>query len=92
MVLKKVQIPSNYSTDLLSDMLVLPRPADDGPTCKRKQKSVNSKAVCITDDEVLEQLKEKAAEKAEAEREKNKGGKRNSFWQNEGRKSRQKSS
>ena len=41
MVLKKVQIPSNYSTDLLSDMLVLPRPADDGPTCKRKQKSVN---------------------------------------------------
>ena len=60
------------STDLLSDILVLPRPADDGPACKRKQKSVNSKAVCITDDEILEQLKEKAAEKAEAEREKEK--------------------
>ncbi len=56
------------SSDILSDILVLPRPvAKSKSRCKPP---LNAKTVCITDDEVLEDLKSKEAEKAEAEREK----------------------
>ena len=52
--------------DSLNELLVLPEP--QVAKSKRKQKqSVNNKAACITDDEVLDSLKAREAEKLEAE-------------------------
>ena len=56
------------SGDALSEILALPRPVPRA-TSKRKP-ALNAKAVCITDDTVLEVLKRKEVEKAEAEKEK----------------------
>ena len=56
------------SDDALSEILALPRPV---PRNKSKRKpALNAKAVCITEDNVLKDLKKKEAEKAEAEKEK----------------------
>lgn len=56
------------SGDALSEILALPRPV---PRTKSKCKpALNAKAVCITDDTVLEGLKRKEVKKAEAEKEK----------------------
>ena len=56
------------SADVLADVLILARPA---ARAKSKRKlALNSKAVCITEDEVLEELKMKEREKAEEEKEK----------------------
>ena len=57
------------SSDVLSEVLVLSRPV---PRAKsRGKQALNSKrTVCITDDEVLEELKLKEFDKAEAEKEK----------------------
>ena len=56
------------SGDALSGILALSRPE---PRTKSKCKpALNTKAVCVTDDTVLEGLKRKAVEKAEAEKEK----------------------
>ncbi len=50
------------SSDILSEILVLPQP--QAPKRKRKT-AMNSKAVCITDGEVLQELKEKEQKKIE---------------------------
>jgi len=56
------------SGDALAEFLVLPCPV---PRTKSKCKAaLNAKAVCITDDTVLEDLKRKEVEKAEAKKEK----------------------
>ena len=56
------------SDDALSEILALPHPV---PRNKSKRKpALNAKAVCITKDNVLKDLKKKEAEKAEAEKEK----------------------
>ena len=56
------------SDDALSEILALPHPV---PRNKSKCKpTLNAKAVCITKDNVLKDLKKKEAEKAEAEKEK----------------------
>ena len=56
------------SGDALSEILALPCPV---PRTKSKRKpALNAKAVCVTDDTVLEGLKRKEVEKAEAEKEK----------------------
>ena len=56
------------SADVLADVLILPRPAARAKS-KRKP-ALNRKAVCITDDEVVEELKMKQCEMAEVEKEK----------------------
>ena len=57
------------SSDVLSDILVLPRPITRAKS--RGKPALNSKrTVCITDDEILEELKLKEFEKAEAEKKK----------------------
>ena len=56
------------SDDAISEILALPHPV---PRNKSKRKpALNAKAVCITEDNVLKDLKKKEAEKAEAEKEK----------------------
>jgi len=55
-------LPSSCSSDILSEVLVLPNP--QAPKRKRKT-AVNCKAVCITDSGVLEELKEKDRKKIE---------------------------
>ena len=58
--------PTACSSDVLSEVLSLPRPKSP----KRKRRAaVNSKAVCITDTEILEEMKIKEAKKLEAEQE-----------------------
>ena len=54
------------SSDVLSEVLTLPPPKP--PKTKRKT-AVNSKAVCITDEEVLQEMKIKEVKKHEAEQE-----------------------
>ena len=56
------------SSDVLSDILSLPQP--EQRSLNRKKAGINSKAVCITDDEIFEGLKAKEKEKAEAEEKK----------------------
>ncbi len=59
-------VVESCSSDVLSDILVLPEPQK--PKRKQKRKpALNSKTVCITDDEVLEGLKTQEVEKQEAE-------------------------
>ena len=61
----KLKLPSG---DALSEILALPCPV---PRTKGKSKAaLNAKAVCITDDTVLEDLKRNEVEKAEAKKEK----------------------
>ena len=55
------------SSEVLSEVLVLP--ASKAPKRKRKA-ALNRNAVCITDTEVLKEMKAKEAEKLEAEQEK----------------------
>ena len=47
----------------MSEVLVLP----NAKTPKKKRVAVNSKAVCVTDTDVLEELKRKKAERVEVE-------------------------
>ena len=54
------------TTSTLSDILSLPKPK----TPRRKRQGLNAKAKCVTDIEVLEQLKEKGKEKERKEEEK----------------------
>ena len=61
----KVSSPS----DTLSEILVLPQPQARASTRKRKP-AINKKTVCITDDDVLEELRVKETEKKEAEEKK----------------------
>ena len=57
------QSPSSRksSAGVLADVLVLPHPT--AGTRKKRKPALNSKAVCITEDEVLEELKKKENEK-----------------------------
>ena len=55
---------SSGSSDILRAMLVLPQPKERS---QKRKKAVNSKAICITDLEVLEELKVKEAAKLEEE-------------------------
>ncbi len=57
------------SSDVLSEVLVLPRPVVRAKS-SRKQALNSKRTVCITEDEVLENLKLKELEKAEAQKEK----------------------
>ena len=56
------------SSDVLSDILSLPQP--EQRSLKKKKAGVNSTAVYITDDDILEGLKAKEKEKAEVEEKK----------------------
>ena len=64
------QSPSSResSAGVLADVLVLPHPTAGAR--KKCKPALNSKAVCITEDEVLEELKKKENEKAQIEKEK----------------------
>lgn len=53
-------------SDLMSEVLLLPKPK---PRKGRRRAALNSKAVCITDSDVLQELKDKQTRKAEAEKE-----------------------
>ena len=53
---------------MLAEVLTLPHPA--GRAKSKHKPALNSKAVCITEDEVLEELKRKEREKAELDKEK----------------------
>lgn len=53
---------SSGASSILDELLVLPHP--EAPK-KRKKPAINSKAVCITDSEVLQELKEKEKKKLE---------------------------
>ena len=55
-----------YFLRVLDELLVLPEPQRP-KTSRRKKQAINSKAVCITDDEVLDDTKKNEAEKAEVE-------------------------
>ena len=61
----KLKLPSG---DALSEILALPCPVSKAES-KRKA-ALNTKAICITDDTVLEDLKRKEVEKTEAKKEK----------------------
>ena len=54
------------SSDVLDELLVLPEPQRP-KTSRRKKQGINIKAVCITHDEVLDDMKKNDAEKAEVE-------------------------
>ena len=56
------------SGDALSEILALPRP--ELRTKSKRKPSLSTKAICVTDGTVLEGLKRKEVEKAEAEKEK----------------------
>ena len=59
---------SSDTSPVLSEILSLPKPPE------RKKKSATKQAICITEDQVLRDMKEKAAEKAAKESKiKNKG-------------------
>jgi len=64
-------LPSSQETgttpdvEVASELLVLPKPQKSKST--RGRKAINSKCVCVTEDEVLDQLKTKEAEKLETE-------------------------
>ena len=63
------QSSTKSSSDVLSEVLVLPRPVARAKG--RGKPALNSKrTVCITDDEVLEELKSKEFEKAKAKKDK----------------------
>ena len=62
---------TSSSSDVLSDILVYPKPSKKSNTRKRKP-ALNSLAVCITEDCVLEELKENEQEKAKKDAEKEK--------------------
>ena len=55
---------SSGSLDILREMLVLPQPKERS---RKRKKAVNSNAICITDLEVLEELKAKEAKLEEEE-------------------------
>ena len=56
-----VNLSSSVSTsDVLGDLLALPQPKI---TKKKRKPGFNQKAVCITDDKVLQDLEEKKEEK-----------------------------
>ena len=56
------------SSDILSEVLLLPEPKEK-PASKRKP-ALTKKTVCLTEDDVLENLRKKESEKKEAEEEK----------------------
>ena len=58
---------SSGSSDVLREMLVLPQPKERS---QKRKKALNSKAVCITNSEVLEELKAQEAAKLEEEQKK----------------------
>ena len=53
---------SSKSVDVLGEMLVLPQPK---PSTRKRKKALNRKTICITDTEVLEEMKAREAEKLE---------------------------
>lgn len=55
---------SSSSSAVLREVLVLPQPK---PATGKRKKAINNKAICITELDVLEELKAKEAEKLEAE-------------------------
>ena len=61
-------VGSSQSSSVLSEILVLPVPKPSQQRSKRQ--AVNSKARCITDMDVLEELKAKEQKKVEEEEEK----------------------
>jgi len=67
-------LPSSQGTgttpdvEVASELLMLPKPQKSKST--RGRKAINSKCVCVIEDEFLDQLKTKEAEKLEAEEKK----------------------
>jgi len=57
------------SWDVVKEILTLPKPKPSSQT-RKGRKAVNSAAICITDVEVLEEMKQKKEEKEKAEEEK----------------------
>ena len=62
----KSVVSSGSSSHVLSELLILPQPQPKKTT--RRKKGVNSKTVCITDQEVFEELKVIETLKLEKER------------------------
>jgi len=62
------QLGSTKSSDVLSEILVLPEPK--GKPTRKKKTITSEKTVCITEDKVLEELKQHETEKKKAEEEK----------------------
>ena len=61
--------PRSNTSDVLSEILVLPKPKT-ASSRRQRRKGLNSKAVCITEDEVLQKLKAEKEEKIENEKKK----------------------
>ena len=55
---------SSSSVDAIKELLVLPKPNSKSQK-KKGRSALNSKGICITDPEILEDLKKKEAEKAD---------------------------
>ena len=55
--------------DVVKEILTLPKPRPSSQTRKRR-KAVNATAICVTDDDILEEMKQKKEEKEAAEEEK----------------------
>ena len=62
-------LDSATSSQVLSDILVFPEPAPRNSQRKRKP-GINARAICLSDINTLQELKEKENEKKEAENEK----------------------
>ena len=60
---------SGSSLDVVKDILTLPKPKPSSQAGKGR-KAVNTTAICITDDDVLEEMKRKKEDKEAAEEEK----------------------
>ena len=67
---------TSNSSDVLNDVLVYPKPSEKSNLRKRKP-ALNSRAVCITEDCVLEELKDIEQEKAKKDAEKEKRSRKN---------------
>ena len=55
--------------DVVKEILTLPKPRPSSQT-RKGRKAVNATAICITDDDILEEMKRKKKEKEAAEEEK----------------------
>ena len=55
--------------DVVKEILTLPKPRPSSQT-RKGRKAVNATAICVTDDNILEEMKQKKEEKKAAEEEK----------------------
>ena len=56
---------NSSSIDAVKELLILPKPNSNSQQKRQGRNALNSKSVCITDPEILEELKAKEAEKAD---------------------------